>query len=72
MPATQRMCIYGGLTLDVDRHYIGSVTATAHQEKGILTLELNPQLHTAKGTSVTKNVKYKRMRSNRSVEQVKA
>ena len=23
--------IYGGLTLDVDRHYIGSVTATTHQ-----------------------------------------
>ena len=30
------------LTLDVDRHYIGSVTATTHQEKGIITLELNP------------------------------
>ena len=27
------------LTLDVDRHYIGSVTATTHQEKGIITLE---------------------------------
>ena len=25
----------GGLTLNVDRHYIGSVTATTHQEKGI-------------------------------------
>ena len=25
--------IYGGLTLDVDRHYKGSVTATTHQEK---------------------------------------
>ena len=24
-------CIYGGLTLDVDQHYIGSVTATTHQ-----------------------------------------
>ena len=34
--------MYGGLTLDVDRHYIGSVTATTHQEKGILTLESNP------------------------------
>ena len=33
--ATQRKCIYGGLTLDVDRHYIGSATATIHQEKGI-------------------------------------
>ena len=35
-------CIYGGLTLDVDRHYIGSVIATTHQEKGIITLESNP------------------------------
>ena len=26
--------IYGGLTLDADRHYIESVTATTHQEKG--------------------------------------
>ena len=34
--------IYGGLTLDMDRHYIGSVTATTHQEKGIITLESNP------------------------------
>ena len=34
--------IYGGLTLNVDRHYIGSVTATTHQEKGIITLESNP------------------------------
>ena len=34
--------IYGGLTLDVDRHYIGSVTATPHREKGIITLESNP------------------------------
>ena len=34
--------IYGGLTLYVDRHYIGSVTATTHQEKGIITLESNP------------------------------
>ena len=25
--------IYGGLTLDVDRYYIGSVKATTHQEK---------------------------------------
>ena len=28
-------------TLDVDRHYIGSVTATTHQEKGVITLESN-------------------------------
>ena len=34
--------VYGGLTLDVERHYIGSVTATTHQEKGILSLESNP------------------------------
>ena len=25
--------IYGGLTLVVDRHYIGSVTSTTHQKK---------------------------------------
>ena len=37
----KRKCIYGGLTLDVDRHYIGSVTATTHQERGIITLESN-------------------------------
>ena len=35
-PATQRKCIYGGLKLDMDRHYIGSVTATTHQEKRII------------------------------------
>ena len=33
---------YGGLTLNVDRHYIGSVTATTHQEIGIITLESKP------------------------------
>ena len=50
MPATQRKCIYWGLTLDVDRYYIGSVTT--HQEQVIITLESNPsrelnyQLHT--------------------------
>ena len=27
------------MTLDVDRPYIGSVTATTHQEKGIITLK---------------------------------
>ena len=36
--------IYGGLTLDVDRHYIGSVTATTHQEN-IITLESYDQRH---------------------------
>ena len=43
MPATQRKCIYEGLTLDVDRHYIGrkEVTATTHQEKSIITLDSN-------------------------------
>ena len=34
--------IYGGLTLDMVRHYIGNVTATTHEEKGIITLESNP------------------------------
>ena len=54
MPAAQRKCIYGGLTLDVDRHvhYIGSVTATTHQEKGIITLELNPSQRTVLLVSV--------------------
>ena len=42
MRATQRTCICRGLTLDVDRHYIGSVTVTTHQEKGIIKLESNP------------------------------
>ena len=52
--------IYGGLTLDVDRGYIGSVAATTHQEKGIKHLSRTPcgelyyQLHMAKGTRVTK------------------
>ena len=52
--------IYGGLRLDVDRHYIGSVTATTNQEKGIITLDSNPSRGTVlpvphtKGTSVTK------------------
>ena len=31
----------------MDRHYIGSVTATTHQEKGIMTLESNPSRGTA-------------------------
>ena len=60
------MCIYGGLTLDVDRHYIRSVTATTYQEKGIITLESNPLRRTVlpashgKGNKCDKNVKYKR------------
>ena len=33
--------------MDVDRHYIGSVTVTTHQEKGIITLESNPSRGTA-------------------------
>ena len=54
------------LTLDVDRHYIGSVTATTHQEKGIITLESIPYRGTVlpaphgKGNKCDKNVKYKR------------
>ena len=66
MPATQRKCIYEGLTLDVDRHYIGSVTAATHHVKGIITLESNllrgtvlPAPH-GKGNKCDKNVKYKR------------
>ena len=35
MPATQRKCIYRDLTLDVNRHYIGSVTATKPAPHGI-------------------------------------
>ena len=27
--------------MDVEGHYVGSVTATTHQEKGIITLESN-------------------------------
>ena len=56
--------IYGGLTLDVDPHYIGSVTASTHQEKGIITLESNPSRGTVlpaphgKGNKCDKNVKY--------------
>ena len=61
MPATQRKCIHRGLTLDVDRHYIESVTATTHQEKGIITLESNPSRGTVlpaphgKGNKCDKN-----------------
>ena len=36
---TTKVYIYGGLTLYVDRHYTGRVTATTHQENGIITLE---------------------------------
>ena len=52
--------------MDVDRHYIGSVTATTQQEKGIITLESNPSRGTVlpaphgKGNTCDKNVKYKR------------
>ena len=66
MNARDTKGIYGGLTLDVDRHYIGSVTATTHQEKGIIKLESNPSrgiVLTAphgKGNKCDKNVKYKR------------
>ena len=65
MPAAQRKCIYEDLTLDVDRHYIGSITATTHQEKGIITLESNPSRGTVlpalhgKGNKCDKNVREK-------------
>ena len=63
MPATQRNCIYEGLTLDFDRHYIGSVTATTHQKKGTIILKSNPSRGTVvpaphgKGNKCDKNVK---------------
>ena len=53
--------------MEVDRHYIGSVTATTHQEKGIITLESNPLRGTVlpaphgKGNKCVKNVKCKRI-----------
>ena len=37
----------------MDRHYIGSVTATTHQKKGIITLESNP----SRGTACKSNLK---------------
>ena len=61
-PRDNKVYIYGGLTLDVDRHYIGSVTATTHQEKGIITLESNPSRGTVlpaphgKGNKCDKNL----------------
>ena len=57
---------HGGLTLDVDPLYIGSFTATTHQEKGIIILESNPSRGTVlpaphgKGNKCNKNVKYDR------------
>ena len=68
MPATQRKFKYVGLALDVDRHYIGSVTATTHQGKGIITPQSNPSRGTVlhvpaprgKGNKCDKNVKYNR------------
>ena len=58
--------IYGGLTLDMDWHYIESVTATTQQEKGIITIESNPSRGTVlpaphgKVNKCDRNVKYKR------------
>ena len=58
--------IYGGLILDVVRHYIGSVKAITHREKGIITLESNPSRGTVlpaphgKGNKCDKNVEYKK------------
>ena len=42
MNARDTKGVYGGLTLDLDRDYIGSFTATTHQEKGLITLVSNP------------------------------
>ena len=44
-----------GLTMDVDQHYIGSATDTAHQEKGIITLESNP----SRGNCTTSSTRQK-------------
>ena len=52
--------------MDVEGHYIGSVTATTHQVKGIMTLESNRSRGTVlqaphdKGNKCDKNVKYER------------
>ena len=65
-PAMNARDTYEGLTLYVNRYYIGRVTATTHQEKGIITLESNPSRGTVlpaphgKGNKCDKNVKYKR------------
>ena len=66
MPSTQRKCIYGGLTLDVDRHYIGRVTTTTHQEKGI-TLESNPSWGTVQPVPM-----YKQTRSTEGCSKLKS
>ena len=64
MNARDKTKVDGGLTLDVDRHYIGNVTATTHLEKGIISLESNPSQGTlppaqhGKGNRCDKNVKY--------------
>ena len=44
------------LTLDVERHYIGSVTATTHQEKGIITLESNTSKLKSKLSNFMKSI----------------
>ena len=54
---TTNVYTYEGLTLDVDGHYIGSVTATTHQEKGIIPLESNPSRGTANYTTNEVNVR---------------
>ena len=68
MNARDTKGIYGGLTLDVDRHYIASVTPTTHQEKGILTLESNPSrgivLPAPHGKGNKCDKKKKQMRNN--------
>ena len=52
---------HGGPTPDVDRHYIGSVIATTHHEKGIITLESNPSRGTVlpapQYNKIIKNIK---------------
>ena len=65
-PANQRRDQVPGRSQRLLLDYIGSVKATTHQEKGIITLESNPSRGTvlpaphSKGNKCGKNVKYKR------------
>ena len=54
---TKVYILYGGLTRDMDRHHIGSVPATTHQEKGIIALESNPSRGTVLPTNLEWSVK---------------
>ena len=62
-PRNNESVLYGGFTLAVDRHYIGSVTATTHQIKGIITIESNP----SRGNCTTSSTR-QREKQHRSTE----